>query len=46
LSTVEGHVEYGKLAVGREGLSKGSKMLPWCDLQGVNVQNGFVRVRR
>jgi hypothetical protein len=43
---VEGHVEFGKLAVGREGLSKGSKMLPWSDVACVVDHNGFVLVRR
>jgi hypothetical protein len=43
---VEGHVEFGRLAVGREGLSKGSKMLPWSDVGGVVVQNGFVFVKK
>jgi hypothetical protein len=43
---VEGHVEFGKLAVGREGLSKGGKMLPWLDVACVVVHNGFVLVRR
>ncbi|MGC8643007.1 MAG: DUF6585 family protein, partial [Isosphaeraceae bacterium] len=43
---VEGRVEFGKLAIGLEGLRKGRKMLPWCDVRGVVLQNGFVFARR
>jgi hypothetical protein len=45
-SNVEGRVEFGKFAVSQEGLSKRSKMLPWCDVGHVVVQNGCVLVRR
>jgi hypothetical protein len=43
---VEGQVEFGKLAISREGLSKGGKMLPWSEVGCVVLQNGFVLVRR
>jgi len=43
---VAGRVEFGKLAISLEGLSKGSKMLPWYDVGCVVVQNGFVLVKR
>jgi hypothetical protein len=43
---VEGRVEFGRLAVDREGLSKGSRLLPWTDVGSVAVQNGFVHMRR
>jgi hypothetical protein len=43
---VEGRVEFGKLAISLEGLSKASKMLPWCDVGCVVVQNGFVLVKK
>jgi hypothetical protein len=43
---VEGRVEFGKLSVGREGLAKGSKILPWSDVGCVVIQNGFVLVKR
>jgi hypothetical protein len=43
---VEGHVPFGKLAVSREGLSKGGRTVPWSDVGGVDVQNGVVLVRK
>ena len=43
---VEGHVEFGKLAVSREGLSKGGKILPWSDVACVVVHSGSLLVRR
>jgi hypothetical protein len=43
---IEGRVEFGRLAVVREGLRKGTKLLPWSDVGGVIVQNGFVLVRK
>jgi hypothetical protein len=43
---IEGRVQFGKLAVSLEGLSKGSKMLPWYDVECIIVQNGFVFVKK
>jgi hypothetical protein len=42
----EGRVEFGKLAISLEGLSKRSKMLPWYDVGCVVVENGFVLVKK
>jgi hypothetical protein len=43
---VEGKVEFGRLAVAREGLVKGNKILPWNELGCVTVENGFVFARK
>ncbi|MFI5457261.1 MAG: DUF6585 family protein [Isosphaerales bacterium] len=43
---VEGKVEFGKLAVGREGLCKGGKTLPWSEVGSVVVENGCVFVKK
>jgi hypothetical protein len=43
---VAGRVEFGKLAISLEGLSKGSKMLPWYDVGRVVLQNGYVLVKK
>jgi len=43
---IEGRVEFGKLAISREGLSKGRRTLPWEEVGSVVVENGFVFVKR
>jgi len=43
---VEGKLEFGKLAVGREGLCKGGKTLPWSEVGSVVVENGFVFAKK
>jgi len=43
---IEGKVEFGKLAVGREGLCKGGKTLPWSEVGNVVVENGFVCAKK
>jgi hypothetical protein len=43
---IEGKVEFNKLTVGPDGLSKGGRTLPWNEVGSVLVENGYVVVRK
>jgi hypothetical protein len=43
---VEGSVEFNKLAVSRDGLSKGGKTVLWIEVGSVAQKNGYIWVRR
>jgi hypothetical protein len=41
-----GQVPFGDLAISKQGISRGGKLLPWAEYQGVAVVNGVVRLQQ
>lgn len=41
-----GTVSFGNVSLSRTGLTKGGKTLPWNEIQGVQIQKGYITVKQ
>jgi hypothetical protein len=39
-------ISFGKLAVNLTGLSKGNQVVPWSEIKAVEIQKGYIRVKK